>query len=246
MAIDHGALFSALGRRVRSLRDERSLSQRALAERADLSLRFLADVEAGHGNISIARLADLAAALEVPLPSLLPADEVRASRDRVVALLGLRGAGKSTVGCALAERLGRAFVELDEQIERRAGLRLAEIFEIHGEAYYRRLERELLRELLSSGRALVLATGGSLVTDADSWSLLRQHARTVWLRARPEDHWERVVAQGDARPMADRPRAMTELRAILDARGPLYAQADETIDTSSDDVKTIVGKLARR
>jgi XRE family aerobic/anaerobic benzoate catabolism transcriptional regulator len=245
MASQHAELFSALGRRVRSLRDERGLSQRALAERARLSLRFLADVEAGHGNISIGRLADLAAALGAPLGSLLPDAPQAQARDRVIALLGLRGAGKSTVGQALAAELGRPFIELDEQIERRAGLRLAEIFEIHGEAYYRRLEREILRELLAGGRALVIATGGGLVSDAETWSLLRQQARTIWLRARPEDHWARVIAQGDARPMADRPRAMTELRAILDARGPLYAQADETVDTATASVEAIVERLAR-
>jgi XRE family transcriptional regulator, aerobic/anaerobic benzoate catabolism transcriptional regulator len=238
----HEALFLEVGRRVRKLREERGLSQRALAERAQLSLRFLADVEAGHANISIGRLADLAAALEIGLSALLP--ESAAPRERVIALLGLRGAGKSTIGPALAKRLGRAFVELDEEIERRAGLRLSEIFEIHGEAYYRRLERELVRELLAAPRPIVLATGGGLVSDAETWALLRAGARTIWLRARPEDHFGRVLAQGDQRPMADRPRAMTELKAILDARAPLYAQADRTIDTWERSPTEIAESLA--
>ncbi len=238
-------LFSDLGRRVRGLREGRSLSQRALAAEAGLSLRFLSELETGHANISIGRLADLARALEVSLASLLAGatpDSAR-SRDRVIALMGLRGAGKSSIGRALATRLGRGFVELDEEIERAAGLRLAELFEIHGEAYYRRLEREVLRGLLASGRVLVIATGGGLVSDAETWALLREGARTVWLRAEPEDHWQRVLAQGDARPMADRPRAMTELRAILAARAPLYAQAELTTDTSARQLDSIIAEL---
>ncbi len=240
------ALFVDLGRRVRGLRDQRSLSQRALAGQAGLSLRFLSEVEAGHANISIGRLADLARALEVPLSSLVSGATAAPSRDRVIALLGLRGAGKSTIGRALAAELGRDFVELDEEIERASGLRLAEVFEIHGEAYYRRLEREVLRALLASGRALVIATGGGLVSDAETWALLRDSARTVWLRAAPEDHWQRVLAQGDARPMADRPRAMTELRAILDARAPLYALAELTVETSARAPGEIVAQLTAR
>ena len=250
-AHSHKSLFVALGRRVRSLREERAVSQRVLADQAGLSLRFLADVEAGNGNISIGRLADLAEALGVPLTTLVKSADAASAdprtRDRVIALLGLRGAGKSTVGRALAKQLGRSFVELDDEIETRASLRLAEIFEIHGEAYYRRLERELLRELLASGKSLVLATGGGLVSDADTWSLLREGARTVWLRAAPEDHWARVLQQGDGRPMADRPRAMIELRANLAARSPLYAKAEFAIDTSTGArrIEALVAEIAR-
>lgn len=239
----HGPLFAALGKRIRALRDERGLSQRVLADKAGLSLRFLADVEGGQGNISIGRLADLASALEVPLKDLLPDDASASSR--IVALLGLRGAGKSTIGRALAKKLHARFIELDEEIEQRAGMRLAEIFELRGEQHYRRLERDVLRELLASGRALVIATGGGLVTDADTWAMLRRGAHTIWLRARPEDHWSRVIAQGDKRPMADRPRAMAELRAILDARTPLYAQAERTLDTSERDLASLVESAAQ-
>jgi XRE family aerobic/anaerobic benzoate catabolism transcriptional regulator len=239
----HAELFTALGKKIRALRDERGLSQRTLADKAAISLRFLADVEGGQGNISIGRLADLAAALEVPLKDLLP-DETAAT-SHIIALLGLRGAGKSTIGRALAKKLHARFVELDEEIEKRAGMRLAEIFELRGEQHYRRLEREVLRELLGSRRALVIATGGGLVTDADTWAMLRRGARTIWLRARPEDHWSRVIAQGDRRPMADRPRAMAELRMILDARTPLYAQAERTLDTSERDLAALVESAAQ-
>ena len=228
----HVRLFEQLGQLVRRLREERGLSQKVLAERAGLSLRFLSEVEAGHSNISIGRLADLAQAFKLPLVALVPQSEDLVHRAPVVALLGLRGAGKSSVGALLAPRIEHELVELDEEIEQRAGLRLSEIFELHGETYYRRIEREALSALLASGRALVIATGGGLVSDAATWALLRSRARTVWLRAQPEDHFTRVLAQGDARPMADRPQAMSELRSLLSARAPLYAQAELTVETS--------------
>jgi XRE family aerobic/anaerobic benzoate catabolism transcriptional regulator len=162
----------------------------------------------------------------------------------VIALLGLRGAGKSTIGRKLAKRLGLEFVELDQAIETAAGLTLAEIFELHGEAYYRRLERETLARLLSEPHGLVLATGGSLVNDRETYRLLRRRAVTVWLKARPEDHWNRVIQQGDQRPMAKNPHAMAELRALLAARERLYAEAEHVIDTSKLDVAASVERLA--
>jgi XRE family aerobic/anaerobic benzoate catabolism transcriptional regulator len=120
---------------------------------------------------------------------------------------------------------------------------LETIFEIHGESYYRALEREVLKRLLDAAKPMVLATGGSIVTDAGSWRVLRRRARTIWLRASPKDHWERVVAQGDVRPMRDRPRAMNELRALLGARAPLYLQADATVDTSSRPLASVVERV---
>ena len=238
------SLLVAIGQRVRLLRDQHGLTQKALAERAGLSLRFLSEVESGQGNISVTRLAELAHALGVGPASLLPDDPNRVA-DRV-ALLGVRGAGKSSVGRALAKLLSRDFIELDEEIERTAGLRLAEIFEIHGGDHYRRLEREVLRATLAKDRAFVLATGGGLVSDAESWSLLRRGARTVWLRATPTQHWQRVVGQGDARPMADRPRAMSELRALLAARTPRYAEADITVETGQLGVSQVAMRVRER
>src|SRR5262245_59914383 len=145
-----------LSQRARHLRQQQGLTLRALADRSGLSLRFLLDVEAGRGNISVRRLADLATALQTP-----PADLVTTHRDdpapRVVALLGLRGAGKTTIGRRLARRLRMRFVELDKQIETRAGLALTEIFSLHGEEYYRRLERDTLVDLLNAGQSLVIA-----------------------------------------------------------------------------------------
>jgi XRE family aerobic/anaerobic benzoate catabolism transcriptional regulator len=227
MATD--ALLAGLGRRVRELRSGQGLTLHELAKRSDLSSRFLVQVESGDGNISVRKLAGLARALGTTPAALL--SEAPAGGPRTVALLGLRGAGKTTIGRKLAKRLRLPFVELDQRIEQASGLTLPEIFAIHGEAYYRRLERETLERVLDEG-PLVVATGGGLPTSPEAWSLLKRRARTVWLRAKPEDHWNRVVQQGDKRPMADNPQAMAELRRLLAAREPLYAQADHTVDTT--------------
>jgi XRE family aerobic/anaerobic benzoate catabolism transcriptional regulator len=164
----------------------------------------------------------------------------------VVALLGLRGAGKTTVGRRLARRLRVPFVELDQRIEEAAGLTLSEIFALHGESYYRRLEKDALERLLADDRPLVLATGGGIVNAPDTFALLRHRALTVWLRAGAEDHWNRVVQQGDRRPMADHPQAMAELRRLLAGREPLYADAAVTIDTRGRDVDSVVEAIAGR
>ncbi|GAC1347333.1 MAG: helix-turn-helix transcriptional regulator [Myxococcales bacterium] len=163
----------------------------------------------------------------------------------LVALIGLRGAGKSTIGGQLARRLGVPFVELDERVERAAGLSLEGIFSLHGEAYYRRLAREVLTAFLADAGAAVLATGGSLVTDRDAFRLLQKRCRTVWLKATPEEHWQRVLAQGDERPGAASPQAQAELRALLKAREPLYAQAELSVDTSRLDAAAAVEEIAR-
>ncbi len=236
-------LLGQVGARVRASRQQLELSRRALAERSGVSERFLAQLEGGAGNISLARFADVAAALGTT-PAELLAGLAPAPRRKAVALLGVRGAGKSTVGSELAQRLGVPFVELDQHIEKQAGLKLGELFELHGEAYYRKVEREVLRALLARPAAMVLATGGSIVSDPDNYAFLRARCLTVWLKARPEDHWNRVVQQGDRRPMARNPHAYAELEALLAARAALYASAHHTVDTSRRPVAAVVDQLA--
>lgn len=235
--MDADRLLTGLGARVRQLRTERGWTLQELSGRAEMSPRFLVQVEAGDANLSVRKLAGLARALGTTPAALLSGPGGEADTP-LVALLGLRGAGKTTIGRKLARRLRVPFVELDQRIEEAAGLTLDEIFALHGEAYYRRLERETLERVLAEG-PLVLATGGGLPTSPETWALLKRRALTVWLRARPEDHWNRVVQQGDKRPMADNPQAMAELRRLLAAREPLYAQADHTVDTGRGEAATV-------
>lgn len=236
-------LLRALGARVRARRTSRGLTLRALAQLCEVSERFLVQLETGEGNISVARLDDVAQALGTTAADLLSAREVDLEKQKPIVLLGLRGAGKSTIGAAVAKRLGLPFVELDLLVAKEAGMSLTTLFDLHGDAYFRRLEREALRKLLDAGEPKVIATGGSIVTAPETFNLLRARATTVWLKARAKDHWDRVVSQGDVRPMKNRTNAMSELRALLRAREHLYAQADHVVDTSSVTLNEAVKKV---
>jgi XRE family aerobic/anaerobic benzoate catabolism transcriptional regulator len=235
--------LETVGAAVRRQRERLGWSRRELAGHSGVSERFLAQLEGGDGNISLRRFAEVARALGTS-PSVLLGAADGPVTPLPIALLGVRGAGKSTVGAVLAKRLRVAFVELDQRIEEAAGLPLGEVFALHGETYYRRIEREVLNQLLAAPPAMVLATGGSIVSDPTNYALLRTRCRTIWLQARPEDHWNRVVAQGDQRPMAENPHAFAELRALLAARDPLYAQADHTIDTTGRRVPQVAAAIA--
>jgi XRE family aerobic/anaerobic benzoate catabolism transcriptional regulator len=220
---------------------------REIAERSGVSSRFLWDLEAGKGNISVARLVDVAKALDIPIVSLMSTDE---EQKRVVALVGLRGAGKSTIGKALGKRLGVRFLELDDLIEKDTNLTLGELFSLHGEAYYKRRAYGLLLNLLMQNEPMVVAVGGSIVTDPETWQLLKRRTHTVWLKASPENHWKRVLGQGDTRPMANRSSAMAELRSILSLRSALYSEAAQMVDTNSvrvaEAVRMICATLRQR
>ena len=195
-------------------------------------------------------LRSVARALGTPLVALFEPD-VAASQagahhyDRI-ALIGLRGAGKSTLGAALAERLDVPFVELDREIERESGLTLGALFDISGAAGFRRLERRCLERIIEDHPRFVLATSGSIVAETETFERLREACYTVWLRALPEEHMARVIAQGDLRPMGDSAEAMDDLRAILASREALYARADAEIDTSGREIGASLAELVRR
>ena len=165
------------------------------------------------------------------LADLLGAGRPDPSRSGRIALIGLRGAGKSTLGRLLAEELGIPFVELNRVIERLAGCEVHEIHSLYGSAAYRRYEHRALEETVAAFPKAVIATGGGLVSEASTLNLLLAHCYTVWLRASPEEHMQRVVAQGDTRPMAGNREAMDDLKRILAGREAFYAKADLTCDT---------------
>lgn len=236
-------LLSQIGHRVRSRRKELGFSQAVLSSKAQVSSRFLAQLEAGKGNISIQRLADVCSALEFPLSKLFIG--IGYQESQLIALVGLRGAGKSTVGSALAAKLNCDFVELDHLIVSRVGISLSEIFEMGGSEYYRELEYAALQALMKSKKTAVLATGGSIVNAQENWSILRQSAFTVWLQATPESHFARVQAQGDLRPMAGRPNAFSELRHLLSQREPLYALAELHINTDNEGIESAVDSILK-
>ncbi len=243
--MDRKSILSELGRRLRDSRRKAGLTLTELSARAGVSRRYATEAEAGRANLSVLKLMRLARATGVSLAELF-AVPLQTRKGERIALLGLRGAGKSTVGRALALRLEVPFVELDERVEQLAGMSLATVFDLQGEESYHRLESEALERVLSEGDRVVLATGGSIVTRTRTFERLREASRTVWLVADPEDHYRRVVEQGDRRPMAERPRAKAELASILAERKPLYAQSDLTVQTSGRAVDEIVSEIAAR
>jgi XRE family aerobic/anaerobic benzoate catabolism transcriptional regulator len=162
-----------------------------------------------------------------------------------IALLGLRGAGKSTLGGALAAELKVPFIELDREIERAAGTSLSEIFLMYGQAGYRRHEYRCLEKILETHVRCVIATGGSIVSEPATYDLLLSSCFTVWLKAEPAEHMARVVAQGDMRPMAGNAQAMDDLKRILQSRAALYGQADAVVNTASLSARQSLKQLRR-
>jgi XRE family transcriptional regulator, aerobic/anaerobic benzoate catabolism transcriptional regulator len=160
-----------------------------------------------------------------------------AARHRRIALIGLRGAGKSTLGAALAERLDMPFLELDQLIEQQSGLNLSLIFDFHGQGGFRQFERQCLEDVIHRYPCFVIATGGSLVSEPGTFERLLSSCFTVWMKASPEEHMQRVMAQGDMRPMSDNRDAMSDLRRILVEREVLYSKADIQIDTAGHTVE---------
>src|SRR6266567_1462727 len=160
-----------------------------------------------------------------------------------IALIGLRGAGKSTLGKMLAERIGWSFVELNKEIERDNGLSVAEIIALYGQEGFRRMEQAALGQLLARRELMVLATGGGIVSEPLTFDLILSSFYTIWLKAEPEEHMARVRGQGDLRPMADDRSAMAELRTILRSREPLYARASAVVDTAGLAVDAAAARL---
>jgi XRE family aerobic/anaerobic benzoate catabolism transcriptional regulator len=190
----------------------------------------------------------------------LPVDEVKAflqafsypgaaplpsARGKRIALVGLRGAGKSTLGAVLAERLNMRFIELDKVIEQEHGAPAATLFDVYGQATFRRYEREALTRVVATNSAAVIATAGGIVADDTTFAQLLEQTHVIWLQASPAEHMRRVMEQGDFRPMERNKDAMTDLIAILDARAPDYGRSHARLDTSSRSPDSCVNELMR-
>ena len=266
-------LAAPLGARLRTLRAARGMSRRILARDSAVSERYLAELENGRANPSIGVLARIGLAIGVDIAELFtspsrdaatallerlgPEDRAAAgallerhfgrAADKAerIALVGLRGAGKTTLGRLLAERLGWPFVELTREIERDYGADVAEILALAGQPGLRRQEYRALGRLVEERERAVIAAPGGIVAEAASLDLLLARTHTVWLTAAPEEHMARVAAQGDRRPMADNPEAMADLRTILAARSPDYARADARLDTSGRPLEDCLDDLER-
>ena len=268
--------IQALAVRVRESRARRGMSRKMLALNADVSERYLAQVESGETNPSIMVLRHVAHALGISLIELLEpqqnSPEYRlisrfleqlspnrleeallrlmrdfgnedASRRKRIALVGLRGAGKSTLGRALAGELSLPFFELNSAIEAEAGMSLNEIFMLYGQPGFRRLERRCLESFIAQHDSAVITVGGGIVSEAETFNLLLMNCYTVWVKATPEEHMSRVVAQGDLRPMEGNTEAMEDMRRILVAREPLYSKADFTLDTTGREPEECLTQL---
>lgn len=268
------ALLTHLGARVRALRLASNLTVREFAERTALSPRFINQLEGGTGNISVAGLARVGAALNRTLAELLPPAEAdhslraeiwrslsecddadlhalrqwlakrkgQTALPRFIALIGILGAGKSTVGPLLAKELKTDFIELDHKIEEAAGLPLADIFATHGESYYRDLEHESLARLFATSRGCVFAPGGSVVTDPESWNLIKQRCFTIWLHATPEELMKRTKRKGNPR-LLSRPSVLTDMKSLLVRREPLYAESQLVIRTSGKSPAKVLNEI---
>lgn len=267
LSVEENGYLLMLGERIRELRARRGMTRKMLAQQSGVSERYLAQLETGHGNISIILLRLIAQGLGLPIVDLVreeteqPAElaqfvqflsglspkslsrarqlvesELNATgkslRNKRIALIGLRGAGKTTLGTRLAKHLDVPFIELAKTIEQEAGAELSEIFSLYGQGAYRRYERRSLESVIENNPSFVIIPGGSIVSEAATFDLLLSECFTIWLKASPEEHMSRVLAQGDYRPIKDSQEAMDDLRRILSGRLQMYSRADAAIDTS--------------
>jgi len=268
-------LLEDLGRKVRALRSGRGMTRKMLSADSNVSLRYLAQLEQGQGNISIGLLQRVSKALRTDLGELLrggnetTAEQVlineliqRLDHDDQhralqllyqnfsaqqdcsrIALVGMRGAGKTSLGKRLAGHLNVPFVQLVTEIEKLGGMPVAEILSLSGQDGYRLLEEKALLDVLARLDKCVIETGGSIVSETSLFNVLLTTCQVVWIKAEPEEHMQRVIDQGDMRPIESNDDAMAALRRILDAREPFYAQAHATIDTSGSELEDSFSQL---
>ncbi|MEO0667232.1 MAG: helix-turn-helix transcriptional regulator [Pseudomonadota bacterium] len=258
---DGSEIMERLATRVRAARSALGLSRRALSERSGVSPRYLAQIEAGEGNISVILLDRVASALDVRIEALVSAtDPIDAEAARVmqlyqaaqnpailraqrICLVGLRGAGKSTLGAQAAEKLKIPFIELNDLIEAQSGMPTSEVMALYGQDGYRAIEAQALDEVVASHNKLILAVSGGIVGAPATYAQVLERFHTIWIRTSPVEHMARVRAQGDLRPMEGNPAAMDQLKALLEARTPEYERAFAQVDTTTRPVQSSVNDL---
>ncbi|MFZ1813690.1 MAG: helix-turn-helix transcriptional regulator [Rhizobiaceae bacterium] len=258
------AFVAAVGERVRKARQRKGIARRVLSELSGVSQRYLAQLENGEGNISIALLFRIAAALDHKVEWLVSEEDPWSSESAMIAglyrsanaeqrqrvnqilnpdraaqlrrqricLIGLRGAGKTSLGRMLGQDIKMAFVELNHEIEEQAGMPVDEIMALYGQEGYRRLERQAIERVIATTDSVVLAVAGGIVGEPETFAFLLRNFHTIWLKALPEEHMKRVREQGDERPMAGNPKALDDLKSILTSREALYARAETMVSTS--------------
>jgi XRE family aerobic/anaerobic benzoate catabolism transcriptional regulator len=268
-------LIARVGERVRKARDRKGIPRRVLSEKSGVSPRYLAQLEAGEGNISIGLLQRVAHALDHKIEWLVGEDDPWSSealrvadlfrtapasvqaevlatlspepaaqrRAQRICLVGLRGAGKSTLGRMAGGALGVPFVELDREIEEQAGMAVSEVMALYGQEGYRRLESQAIGRVIATHEAMILAVAGGVVAEPDTYKTLLDHFHTIWVKASPPEHMARVREQGDERPMAGNPEAMDQLKSILTSREALYERAEAMLDTSGRKVEESAADL---
>lgn len=268
-------LIGRVGERVRKARERKGIPRRVLSEMSGVSPRYLAQLEAGEGNISIGLLQRVAIALDHRIDWLMGEDDpwtsdalrvadlfrgananvqqavlrtlnpepAEAKRARRLCLIGLRGAGKSTLGALAGQALDLPFVELNNEIEEQSGMPVNEVIALYGQEGYRRLEAQAISRVIATHDDLILAVAGGIVAEPDTYNMLLGHFHTIWLRTTPDEHMARVRNQGDERPMAGNAEAMDQLRSILTSREALYGKALAQLDTSGQSVDASLAQL---
>jgi len=269
------ALMSRVGERVRKARETRGIPRRVLSEISGVSPRYLAQLEAGEGNISIALLQRVAFALDHRIEWLVGEDDPwtsetlrvadlyrQASRERRrkvmeilspepaetgrahrICLVGLRGAGKSTLGAMAGDQLGVPFLELNRDIEEQSGMPVNEVMALYGQEGYRKLEAQAVSRVIATYDTLILAVAGGIVAEPETYRALLSGFHTIWIKASAQEHMARVRAQGDMRPMSGNPEAMEQLRSILTSREALYGRALAQLETSGKSVEASAAEL---
>ncbi len=270
-------LMARVGRRVREARKRLGIARRRLSEISGVSPRYLAQIEAGEGNMSIALLQRVALALDTRIDWLISPNDVgngdalriaelfrsaptevqhqilnalsvhstaptRAGR---ICLVGLRGAGKSTLGKLAGAALRVPFLELNREIEAQSGMAVQEVIALYGPEGYRKLEAQAIEHVIAAHDRIILAVAGGIVEDANTYGMLLGRFHTIWVRTSPDEHMTRVRAQGDERPMAGNPEAMEQLKTILRARDAQYSRADAQLQTSGQTVERSLTGLLR-